>query len=492
MEIGTGLPDVETAYRAVQGRDPRFDGRLFLGVTSTGIYCRPSCPARTPKPENVRFYATAAAAVAAGFRACKRCRPDALPGSRDWDHRGDLVGRALRLIAAGAVDDAGVAALARRLHVSERHLHRSLVAELGVGALALARTRRAQTARLLVDETDLPLTEVAFAAGFASIRQFNDVMREEFGCPPSALRRALRAPHETDGRTPGRGAPLVLRLVHREPYAAGAWLRWHEAHAVPGLEEVVDGTYRRTLTTTKGPAVVELTPGAGHLLARLHLEDLGDLTATVAALRRSADLDADPTAVDGVLAADPHLAPLVARRPGVRVPGTVDGLEVAVRTVISQQVSLAGARRLTTRLVEAYGDPLAPAALVGTLTTCFPTAEALLRADLTSLGLTGTRQRTIQALARQVEAGDLDLTPGADREDTRRRLLSLPGVGPWTADVIAMRALADPDAWVAGDLILRRAVSRRGADPEAWRPWRAYAALHLWTNDALEPTLEVR
>jgi AraC family transcriptional regulator of adaptative response / DNA-3-methyladenine glycosylase II len=399
------------------------------------------------------------------------------------------VGRALRLIAAGAVDEGGVAALARQLHVSERHLHRTLVAELGVGALALARTRRAQTARLLIDQTDLSLTDVAFAAGFASVRQFNDVMREEFGCPPSTLRRALRGPHETDGRTPGRGAPLVLRLVHREPYAAGAWLRWQEAHAVPGLEEVVDGTYRRVLTTAKGPAVVELTPGAGNLLASLHIDDLGELTATVAALRRAADLDADPTAVDAVLAADVHLQRLVARRPGMRVPGTVDGFEVAVRTVISQQVSLAGARRLTTRLVEAFGDPLAPEGVVGTLARGFPSAESLAEADLSGVGLTGGRQRTIQALGRLVATGQLDLTPGADREETRQRLLTLPGVGPWTADVIGMRALADPDAWVPGDLVLRRAVERRGADPEAWRPWRAYAALHLWTNDALEPAL---
>src|SRR4051794_8884046 len=491
MEPMSELPDFETAYRAVQARDPRFDGRLYLGVTSTGIYCRPSCPARTPKPENVRFYATAAAAVAAGFRACKRCRPDALPGSRAWDHRGDLVGRALRLVADGTVDEGGVAGLAAQLHVSERHLHRSLVAEVGVGALALARTRRAQTARLLIDQTDLSLTDVAFAAGFASVRQFNDVMLEEFGCPPSQLRRSLRGAAEPDGRAPGRGAPLALRLVHREPYAVSAWLRWQQVHAVPGLEEVAAGAYRRVVQTTKGPAVVELTPAAGHVLARLHLADLADLTPTVAALRRAADLDADPTVVDAALGTDPHLRELVQLRPGIRVPGAVDGFEAAVRTVISQQVSLAGARRLTGRLVEAYGEPLVPGAAVGGLARGFPTATVLAEADLSVVGLTGQRQRTIQALAAMVDRGALDLGPGADREATRSTLLSLPGIGPWTADVVALRALADPDAWVPGDLILRRAVERRGADPDAWRPWRAYAALHLWTHDALSIGTEI-
>src|SRR4051794_18204121 len=487
MEPMSELPDFETAYRAVQGRDPRFDGRLYLAVTSTGIYCRPSCPARTPKPENVRFYATAAAAVAAGFRACKRCRPDALPGSRAWDPRGGRVDRALRLVADGTVDEGGVAGLAAQLHVSERHLHRSLVGEVGVGALALARTRRAQTARLLIDQTALSLTDVAFAAGFASVRQFNDVMLGEFGCPPSQLRRALRGTPDPDGRTPGRGAPLVLRLVHREPYAAPAWLRWQAAHAVPGLEEVDRGTYRRVVHTSKGPAVVDLTPAPGHLLARLHLDDLGDLTPTVAALRRAADLDADPAAVDAALGEDPHLRDLVRRRPGLRVPGSVDGFEAAVRTVISQQVSLAGARRLTSRLVDAYGETLPPGADAATLTTAFPTAEALAESDLADVGLTGQRRLTIRAVAALVVDGRIDLTPGADREETRARLLAVPGVGPWTADVVALRALGDPDAWVPGDLILRRAVERRGADPDAWRPWRAYAAMHLWINDALDP-----
>jgi AraC family transcriptional regulator, regulatory protein of adaptative response / DNA-3-methyladenine glycosylase II len=479
----TETDDFATKYRAVQGRDPRFDGRLYLGVTSTGIYCRPSCPARTPKPENVRFYATAAAAVTAGFRACKRCRPDSLPGSRDWDHRGDLVGRALRLVAAGTVDDGGVSALARRLHVSERHLHRSLVAEVGVGALALARTRRAQTARLLVDQTDLSLTDVAFAAGFASIRQFNDVMREEFGCAPSALRRTLRGETAPDGRTAGRGAPLVLRLVHREPYSASSLLHWYALHAVPGLEEVDGSTYRRVLRTAKGPAVVELTPAQGHLVARLHLDDIGELTSTVAALRRAADLDADPEAVDAALGSDPHLAPLVAARPGLRVPGSVDGFEVAVRTVLGQQVSLAGARTLTARLVKAYGEPLGIDE--GTLTHAFPSPEVLAEAGLDEVGLTGARKTSIRAIAQAVADGTLTLDAGADRDETRLRLLALAGVGPWTADYVSLRALGDPDAWVPGDLWLRRSVERRQADPERWRPWRAYAALHLWTHDAL-------
>jgi AraC family transcriptional regulator of adaptative response / DNA-3-methyladenine glycosylase II len=426
----------------------------------------------------VRFYPNAAAAVAAGFRACKRCRPDALPGSRAWDHRGDLVARALRLIAAGEIDEHGVRGLASRLCVSERHLHRSLVAEVGVGPLALARTRRAQTARLLVDETALTMTDVAFAAGFASIRQFNDVMREEFGCPPSDLRHRERP---TVGGVQPASAGLVLRLVHREPYASAPLLGFLAARAVPGVEEAGDpAAYRRVVGTPHGLAVVTLEPAVGHVLARLALPDLADLGALVARLRRLLDLDADPAAVDGVLAADPALAPLVAERPGLRVPGAVDGFELAVRAILGQQVSVAGARTLAGRLVRAYGAPLAEPS--GALEWGFPTAAAVAEADLAGLGLTGGRVRALRALGAEVAAGRLELGPGADREETRARLLALPGVGPWTVEYIAMRALADPDAWPSTDLVLRRELAARGAAPQRWRPWRAYGALHLWAG----------
>jgi AraC family transcriptional regulator of adaptative response / DNA-3-methyladenine glycosylase II len=471
----------DTWYRAVEARDARFDGQVFTAVLTTGIYCRPSCPSRTPLRQNVRFYPSAAAAVAAGFRACRRCRPDALPGSRAWDHRGDLVARALRLIAAGEVDEHGVSGLAARLNVSERHLHRSLVAEVGVGPLALARTRRAQTARLLVDQTALGMTEIAFAAGFASVRQFNDVMRGEFGCAPSELRRSP-APAPGSAANPGtRG--LVLRLVHREPYRAGELLGFLAARAVAGVEEPVPDGLRRVVPTRHGPAVVEVTPGTGHVTTRLRLPDLSDLGTVVAAVRRLLDLDADPLSIDAVLAADPAMAPLVAARPGLRVPGAVDGFELAVRAVVGQQVSVAGARTLAGRLVAAYGSPLDEPD--GALTTAFPTASQLAAADLDgpALGLTGARVRALRALAVEVAEGRLALDPGGDRLRARAQLTALPGVGTWTAEYVAMRALADPDAWPETDLVLRRRLAARGGDPERWRPWRAYGALHLW-NDA--------
>ena len=471
--------DDETLHRAVDSRDPRFDGRVYLGVTSTGIYCRPSCPARRPRRENRRFYASSAAAVAAGFRACRLCRPEALPGSREWDHRGDLAARALRLIGAGHVDEQGVTGLATTLHVSERQLHRVLVTEVGAGALRLARSRRAQTARLLIDQTALPLTEIAFAAGFASVRQFNDVMREEFGVAPSELRRRNLP---DDGRSPADGS-LVLRLRLREPYAGDSLVRWFAAHAVAGLEEATDGGFAHVVRTPHGPAVVRLRPEPGHLVARLSLPDLSDLAGTVAGLRRLWDLDTDPVAVDGALGADPVLAPLVALRPGLRVPGAIDGFEVAARAVLGQQVSVAAARTFAARLVQRLGEPLDTP--VGSITAAFPTAEAVADGDLDGLGLVGARVGALRGLAEAV-AGGLRLDAGSDRDDVRQALLALPGIGPWTADYVALRALADPDAWLPTDLILRRSVERRHADPERWRPWRAYAAVHLWTHDALE------
>ena len=466
------LRDPEACYRAVSGRDSRWDGRLFLGVTSTGVYCRPSCPARTPRPENCRYYPSAAAAVAAGFRACRRCRPDALPGSRDDDHRADLAARALRLIRDGEVDGAGVGGLAARLHVSERHLHRVLVEEVGVGPLRLAATRRAQTARLLIDETSLPMADVAFAAGFASIRQFNDVMRSEFGCPPSALRRR---PAETDRRPSEHGPSLTLTLRYREPYATATVWGFLQARVVPGVEQGdAAGVLRRFVPAGPARVAVEVHPPRdGRVTTRLDLPDLAALGPAVARVRRWLDLDADPGAVDAALATDPGLAPLVRRHPGMRVPGTVDGFELAVRAVVGQQVSVAGARTLLGRLVAEVGTDGFPPA---------QTVAALPPDALRAAGLTGRRAATVHALAVEVAAGRLVLDPGADRAETRRRLLAVPGVGTWTAGYVAMRALADPDAWPAGDAVLDRRVRERGLDPDRWRPWRSYAALHLWTD----------
>ena len=480
------VPETFSArYRAISSRDQRHDGRFFTAVRTTGIYCRPSCPARTPRAENVTFFTTAAAAQAAGFRACRRCRPEASPGSPDWDVRADLVARALRLITDGAVDEGGVAGLAARLAVSERHLHRLMVDEVGVGPLALARTRRAQTARLLLDATDLPVTRIAFAAGFASVRQFNDSIREAFGAAPTELRRGRRMP-----LAEGTGE-VVLRLSHRTPLATLPLMGFLGARAVAGVEEAVGDSYRRTLRLPHSSGVVTVTPhpGEGHVTARLRLEDLRDLTPAVQRTRRLFDLDADPVAVGSVLAGDPLLAPLVARRPGLRVPGHVDGFELAVRAVLGQQVTVKGARTLAERLVARLGKPLDNPS--GTLTHLFPTAEAVADADLTGLGLTTGRADTLRAVAAAVAGGRVVLDPGSDRAETRRALLSLKGIGPWTADYVAMRALGDPDAFPAADLGLRQALERLGqpTDPrslasraEAWRPWRAYAALHLWSH----------
>jgi AraC family transcriptional regulator of adaptative response / DNA-3-methyladenine glycosylase II len=470
--------DFERCYRAVRSRDTRFDGRFVTAVRTTGIYCRPSCPAQTPKRENVRFYARPAAAAAAGFRACKRCRPDAAPGTRDWDTRADLAARALRGIEGGVVDDGGIPGLARRLAVSERHLHRVLVNEIGVGPLALARTRRAQAARMLVEHTDLPLATVAFSAGFASIRQFNDVMRAEFGCAPSQLRRGRAEPGAATGT-------ITVRLAHRRPYAVEPMLGWLHARSIPGVEEVEDSTYRRVL----GGGVVELTmrPQDGHVLARIDVDEVSSVAGLVARCRRLLDLDADPVAVDETLRTDPLFRNAVRRHPGIRVPGAVDGFELAVRAVLGQQVSVRAARTFAARLVAQYGRALATPR--GALTHAFPTADAVAAADLSGVGLTSSRERTLRLLAEAVAAGDLVLDPAADRDDTRRRLSAIPGIGPWTVDYITMRALGDPDAFPASDLVLRRALGPDGAArSEAWRPWRAYAAMHLWTSTSEETT----
>jgi AraC family transcriptional regulator, regulatory protein of adaptative response / DNA-3-methyladenine glycosylase II len=484
------LDDPTTLYRAVSGRDRRFDGRFVFGVTSTGIYCRPSCPARTPRAENCVYFAVPAAAAAGGFRPCKRCRPDAVPGSREWDHRGDLAARALRLIADGAVDEAGVAGVAAQLNVSERHLHRTLVSEVGVAPQRLALTRRAQVARLLLEQTQLPVTQVAYAAGFASIRQFNDVIREQFASTPRDLRHHVSQPDR-----PARPGLLTLRLATREPFAWRPLFGFLAARAIAGVESAHGDELSRSIPTSRGPALVTVAPGSGRLgavTAHLQLPDLAVLTGVVSTLRRWLDLDADPAAVDDALGGDRLLAPLVAARPGLRVPGTVDGFELAMRAVIGQQVSVAAAATFLSRLTELLGAP-APVAVPGAeavgVTKVFPTAEQVAAAGPqagSQIGLTGVRAVTVHRLAQDVASGAVVLDPGAPHGATRAALLAIPGVGPWTADYIAMRALADPDAWPGSDLVLRRVVGSHHADPELWRPWRSYAAVHLWSMTAEE------
>jgi AraC family transcriptional regulator of adaptative response / DNA-3-methyladenine glycosylase II len=477
------IEDEDRCYRAVQSRDPRFDGVFCVGVTSTHIYCRPSCPAVTPKRANVRFYPTTAAAQSAGFRACLRCRPDATPGSPEWDSRADLVGRAMRLIADGVVDREGVAGLASHLGYSARHLHRQLAAEVGAGPIALARAQRAQTARILIETTDLSFADVAFAAGFASIRQFNDTIREVFARTPTAMRAAR---HRSQDRVAGS---ITVRLAVRQPFDGTGLIAFFALRAVPGVEDVVDGTYRRTLALPHGLGTVGLTPYADHVEARFGLDDLRDLSVAVHRCRRLFDLDADPTAVGGVLGADPLLRPLVAATPGRRVPGAVDGFELTVRAILGQQISVAGARTLAGRLVVAVGQPLA--GREGRLSHAFPDAAAVAGAPDTALAMPARRRDTLRSVATAAAAGDLDLDPGADRAATEAALLNKAGIGPWTASYVAMRALGDPDAFLPADLGVRHALERLGAAGEAasaevasraWRPWRSYAVMHLWAS----------
>ncbi|MGW2211222.1 DNA-3-methyladenine glycosylase 2 family protein [Streptomyces sp. NPDC001781] len=476
--------DREHRVHAVRSKDARFDGWFFTAVLSTRIYCRPSCPAVPPKAENMTFYPSAAACQRAGFRACKRCRPDAAPGSPEWNHRADLVARAMRLIADGVVDREGVPGLAARLGYSARQIERQLLAELGAGPLALARAQRAQTARLLIETTALPMAEIAFAAGFSSIRTFNDTVREVFALAPCDLR--ARAPR---ARTAGTAGTLTLRLPFRAPLNPDNLFGHLAATGVPGVEEWRDGAYRRTLRLPYGHGVVSLTPGAAHVGCRITLSDLRDLTVAISRCRRLLDLDADPVAVDERLRADPLLAPLVDAGPGRRVPRTVDEAEFAVRAVLGQQVSTAAARTHAARLVTAHGKPLDDPE--GGLTHLFPDPDALAAVDPGTLAMPRSRRATLTTLVGALADGTLKLGVEADRAETRARLLELPGLGPWTADVIAMRALGDPDAFLATDLGVRRAAESLGlpstpaaltARAEAWRPWRAYAVQYLWAT----------
>ena len=517
--------DFERCYRAVQSRDARFDGWFFTGVTSTGIYCRPSCPARTPSPAHVRFFPTAAAAQRARFRACLRCRPDAVPGSPEWNVRADACARAMRLIADGVVDREGVPGLASRLGYGARHLHRLLVGEIGAGPLALARAQRAQTARILIETTDLPMAEVAFAAGFSSVRQFNETVRDTLGGTPSALRRHGRragvqpgaaaaaagagagaggASATTCARTSrcAGGTPVVtLRLPYRRPMATPEVLAFLGDRAVGGIEWCGAGSFARTLRLPHGHAAVVLSAASDHVAARLVLGDLSDLQAAVGRCRRLLDLDADPEAVDGALGADPALRPLVSAAPGRRVPGAVDGFELAVRAIVGQQVSLSGARTAARRLVYAAGRrlDLPPESLrrlcpeAGdadvALTHVFPAPAELLELDPAAWAMPAVRRRAVLAVAAAVERGEMAVDPGADRRELRVALQRVRGIGPWTAEYVAMRALGDPDAFLPTDLGILRAMRHlgRAGTPaaaakaaERWRPWRSYAAAHLW------------
>ena len=508
------IEEPDRCYEAAKSKDARFDGVFFCAVTSTGIYCRPSCPARTPKRENMRFYPSAAAAQRAGFRACLRCRPDATPGSPEWNVRADVVARAMRLIRDGIVDLEGVEGLARRLGYSTRQLNRLITAEVGTGPLAIARAQRSQTARILLETTELPIAHIAFAAGFASVRQCNDTIRQIFADTPSGLRgRAARSAAGKRARREGTPQSIRLRLPCRRPFSPASVLEFLGARALPGVESLDGAWYRRTLRLPHGHAVAALAaPSAGDEDAReggpayvdcdLALSDLRDLTTAVSRCRQLLDLDADPVAVWEALRGDPFVGPVVEADPGRRVPGSADAFELAVRTVIGQQVSVAGARTVAGRLVHAAGDALPEPH--GALTHLFPTPAAIMAVadrDPAAFAMPNGRRRALVALAEAVGRGEVVIDPGADPAELRQSLVRLPGIGPWTAEYVAMRALRDPDAFMPTDLGIRRGARAVGLpdDPghliaatESWRPWRSYAMVHLWSLPASPTVIPTR
>jgi AraC family transcriptional regulator of adaptative response / DNA-3-methyladenine glycosylase II len=483
----------DACYRAFAARDARFDGRVFVGVHTTGIYCRPICPARSPKRENVSFYFSAAAAQAAGFRPCLRCRPELSPDTAAWDGTAHTVARALALIEDGALDEDSVDDLAEALGVGGRQLRRLFQEHLGASPLAVAQTRRVLLAKQLLHDTNLTMTEVALASGFGSVRRFNETFRQLFQRPPATLRRAR-------GGEASDAAAVTMRLPYRPPYDWDAMLAFLAARAIPGVELVANGSYARTIALDGHAGTLVVEPGVRESLrATVNFPCLAALPRIVARVRRVFDLAADPTIIGAHLAEDPTLAPLVAARPGLRAPGAWDGFELAVRAILGQQITVPAATALAGRLVAAFGVVVDdPAARALGLTHLFPTADRLADADIAALGLMpGGRARALSALSVAVVADPGLLNPYRGLDGAVAQLRSLPGIGDWTAHYIAMRALREPDAFPAADVGLLRAMTaeagRRLSPPElldraeGWRPWRAYAAMHLWAS--LAPTV---
>lgn len=475
-------------------RDARFDGLFFTAVKTTGIYCRPVCPAPAPRRENITYYANAAAAEAAGFRPCLRCRPELAPGAGAWRRGDEVVARALQLIDEGALAEHPLAALAARVNLGERQLRRLFVDRLGAAPLGVHGTRRLLFAKQLLTETTLPITEVALAAGFGSLRRFNTTFREAYRMAPRDLRKRPRA---------DVGGTLTLRLGYRPPFDFAAMLAFLRGRALPGVEHVDDDSYARVIAAPVGMAgatpawlrVSAWTGGEHALKLELHGVASSRLLAIVNRLRRMFDLDADPQAISDALSASPRLAPLLFARPGLRLPSGWDGFEIAVRAILGQQVSVAAARTLATRLASQFGAAL-PAPFGPGLTHVFPTPDALADADLTRIGLTRARADTVRAMAGALLDGRVDFKPERTLEDFTARWVALPGIGPWTAQYIAMRALGHPDAFPTDDLVLRRAAGDDGsvlgskalaARADAWRPWRAYAVMHLWRDAMAQP-----
>ena len=478
--------DHDACYRAVSLRDPRFDGRFFTAVRTTGIYCRPICPARTPRSKNVTFYPTAAAAQEAGFRPCLRCRPETAPDMGAWRGTSNTVSRGLALIELGALDEGAVEDLAERLGVGSRQLRRLFRQHLGASPIAVAQTRRILLAKQLIHESRLPMTEVAMAAGFGSIRRFNEIFLALFGRAPGELRR-----FRGGGAVAVFDGSIKLLLRYQPPYDWQAMLNFHRLRAIPGVECVLDGAYFRTFHLDGVQGIVSVRPAAGNALcATIRVSKLSTLPAIIARLRRVFDLAADPLAIATHLAADPLLAPLVAKRPGLRAPGAWDGFELAIRAVLGQQITVSGAIRLAGRVVAAYGTPMQVPD--GELTHIFPEPRILADARLDVLGIPRSRAAALSAVAAAVAKSPDIFTVGTGLEETVQRLRSIAGVGEWTAQYIALRQLREPDAFPASDIGLRRALAdddgRRPAAAEVleraeqWRPWRAYAAQHLWAS----------
>jgi AraC family transcriptional regulator of adaptative response / DNA-3-methyladenine glycosylase II len=470
-------------YGALSSRDSRFDGQFIAGVHSTGIYCRPSCPAMTPHPRNVSFYRTAAAAHEAGLRACKRCQPDAVPGSPDWNLRDDLASRAMRLISDGVVEREGVPGLASHLGYTTRHLTRVLVSELGAGPLALARAHRAQTARTLLVGTDLSIADVAFAAGFSSIRQFNDTVQAVYEMTPSDIRsKWARTGFATAPPLAGATQPTTvsLRLPARAPFDGAGLMRFLDDHAVAGLETASSEQFERSVRLPHGigHVSVELDPSGTGIRCTARLDNVADVSTLVARVRRLFDLDADSFAIDEALSADPTLAPLVAAVPGIRLPGSLDAEETLFRTLIGQQISVAAARTVLGRLTAELGtDGL------------FPSATQLAERGGDVLRGPVSRINTVVGVAEALASGELALDLSTPVEEFEANLTRLPGVGPWTAGYLAMRVLGNPDVLLTSDLVILQSAAALGlpgtakalaAHGERWAPWRSYAALHLW------------
>jgi AraC family transcriptional regulator, regulatory protein of adaptative response / DNA-3-methyladenine glycosylase II len=480
-------------YRAISTRDARFDGRLFVGVKTTGIYCRPICPARTPKFKNTSFYPFAAAAQEAGFRPCLRCRPETSPDLAFWRGTTNTVSRALALIEAGGLDEADVEGLANRLGVGARQLRRLFRQHVGASPIAVAQTRRILLAKQLIHETSLPMAEVALASGFNSVRRFNETFLEMFGRSPAKLRRIRDKAKREAGA-------LSVRLPYRPPYDFDAMLSFLAARAIPGVEIVSKNIYRRTIAIGDDCGVISVAPSdKNRVNVSVRFPNMAALPQIIARVRRVFDLAADPDTIGTHLALDPVLAPLVAARPGLRVPGAWDGFELAVRAIFGQQITVPAATKLLGRLVEAHGVPL-PAATRGGegLSHLFPSPARIAKADVAVLGMPNARAMAVTSLAQAISADPAIFSRGASLEDAIAKLRSLPGIGEWTAQYIAMRELREPDAFPAADIgLLRAMVSADGSRPsptellsraERWRPWRAYAALHLWAAGIARPT----